>query len=319
MDLALRDWLLDSDPALRWQVERELLAAPAPVWEQTKARVSLEGFGARLLSLQDPDGQWDGGSYFPKNFDFSSVKTDGQPWTATTWSLNSLREWGVDASALGDTADRLERNSRWDYDNLPYWSGEVECCINAYTLANGTWLGRDMSQLAQWFVEHQMEEGGWNCEWVEGSTRSSFHSTLNSLNGLLYFEIQGGGTPETIAARKAGEEFLLKRRLIYRLETGAEVAPWVSTFGYPFRWRYNVLRAADYFRLAALHESTAPDPRLSEAIDLVRAAQQPDSTLLQIHQEPGREWFSVDLPQGEPSKWLTLSALRVLQWWDKAM
>ena len=315
MDLALRDWLLDSDPALRWQVERDLLAAPASVWEQTKSRVSLEGFGARLLSLQDPDGQWDGGSYFPKNFDFSSVKTDGQPWTATTWSLNSLREWGVDASALGDTADRLERNSRWDYDNLPYWSGEVDCCINAYTLANGTWLGRDMSQLAQWFVEHQMEEGGWNCEWVEGSTRSSFHSTLNSLNGLLYFEIQGGGTPETIAARKAGEEFLLKRRLIYRLETGAEVAPWVSTFGYPFRWRYNFLRAGDYFRLASLHERTAPDPRLAEAISSIRAALQPDYSLLQVHPEPGREWFSVDVPQGEPSKWLTLSALRILKWW----
>ena len=96
-DRALTDWLLDSDPALRWQVERDLLGAPEEVWAATRARVATEGFGARLLALQDPDGQWAGGAFFPGDFDFEgpeAAEGAGQPWTATTWSLNSLREWG---------------------------------------------------------------------------------------------------------------------------------------------------------------------------------------------------------------------------------
>src|SRR5262245_12666185 len=127
VDPALADWLLDSDPALRWQVERDLLGLRREVWEATRARVATEGFGARLLALQDPDGQWAGGAFFPRGFDFSTAGTEGQPWTATTWSLNSLREWGVDARVLGDTAARLASNSRWEYDDLPYWGGEVDC------------------------------------------------------------------------------------------------------------------------------------------------------------------------------------------------
>ena len=167
------EWLLDSDPALRWQVERDLAHAPEDVWRATRARVATEGFGARLLALQDTDGQWAGGAYFPADFDFAgpeAAEGAGQPWTATTWVLNTLRDWGLDAAALGDTAERLAVNSRWEYDNLPYWDGEVDCCINAWTVANGAWLGADVSGLAAWFLEHRLADGGWNCDWVEGST-----------------------------------------------------------------------------------------------------------------------------------------------------
>jgi hypothetical protein len=190
------EWLLDSDPALRWQVERDLAHAPEDVWRATRARVATEGFGARLLALQDPDGQWAGGAYFPADFAFAGPETAegaGQPWTATTWVLNTLRDWGLPAAALGDTAERLAVNSRWEYDNLPYWGGEVDCCINAWTVANGAWLGADVSSLAAWFLEHRLADGGWNCDWVEGSTVSSFHSTLNALKGLLFYESVTGG------------------------------------------------------------------------------------------------------------------------------
>ncbi len=308
----LIDWLLDSDPALRWQVQRDLLHEPESVWGATKARVATEGFGARLLALQDPDGQWAGGAFFPSDFS----EDEPQPWTATTWSLKALREWGVEASALGDTAERLARNSTWEYDDLPYWGGEVDVCINSYTLATGAWLGVDMSALAQWFVEHRLEDGGWNCEWVEGSTRSSFHSTINALRGLLYYETATGGTEATRAARKGGEEYLLERQLVRKLSTDEQVGPWVDSFTYPTRWKYSVLRAADHFRLASEHEGTPPDPRLAEAIELIRAARQPDGTWLQTNRQKGREWFEVDVPDGEPSKWITLDALRVLGWWE---
>lgn len=268
LDAALLDWLLDADPALRWQVERDLAGAPQERWGATRARIATEGFGARLLALQDPDGQWAGGSYFPSDFDFhgpEAAEDAGQPWTATTWTLNTLRDWGLDAAALAGTADLLAANSRWDYDDLPYWGGEVDCCINAYTLANGAWLGADVSGIAQWFLGHRLADGGWNCEWVEGSTRSSFHSTLNAVKGLLYYEAATGGGEALRAARRAGEEYLLERRLLRTLSRGELVGPWVTRFAYPFRWFYSVLHAAEHFRAAALHDGVAPDPRLADA------------------------------------------------------
>jgi hypothetical protein len=316
---ALVEWMLDSDPALRWQVERDLLHAPPDVWEATRRRVATEGFGARLLAQQDPDGQWAGGAFFPADFDFEGPEAQpgaGQPYTATTWSLNALREWGVDAAVLGDTASRLAEHARWEYEGLPYWGGEVDACINAYTLANGTWLGADVAALADWFVEHRMAEGGWNCEWVNGDRRSSFHSTLNSLKGILCFELATGGTGELRLARRAGEEYLLERELMRRRSTGEVLAPWVTTFVYPFRWRYSVLSAADYFRAASIHDGIPPDPRIAGAIEMIRAARQPDGTWAAGPRQPGRVWFDVDVDAGAPSKWLTFHALRVLEWWD---
>lgn len=317
----LTGWLLDSDPALRWQVQRDLLGEPESVWQATRARVATEGIGARLLALQDEDGQWAGGAFFPADFDFEGPEAApgaGQPWTATTWSLTSLREWGVDASVLEGTAEKIAASSRWEYEDLPYWDGEVDCCINAKTLANGTWLGVDMSALAHWFAEHRLPDGGWDCEWVEGSEHSSFHSTLNSLRGLLYWEQATGGTPEVRAARKGGEEYLLERRLMRRLSTGEVVRPWVTEFIYPFRWRYSVLRAVDYFSRAAEHDGEAPDPRMADAVEAIRAARQPDGTWLQHSREKGRVWFDMDVEPGQPSKWLTFYATRALNWWDSA-
>lgn len=322
-EAALLDWLLDSDVALRWQVERDLAGAPEPVWRATRARVATEGFGARLLAEQDDDGQWAGGAYFPKapegaDGDGAAGTDPGQPWTATSWTLSTLREWGLDPAVLDGTAERLARNSRWEYDDLPYWGGEVDCCINAQTVANGGWLGADVSGLAQWFVEHQLPDGGWNCEWVEGSTRSSFHSTLNSVRGLLSYETATGGSAVLRDVRHAGEEFLLQRRLLHRLSTGEPVAPWVSRFAYPFRWQYSALRALDHFRAATLLDGSAPDPRLAQAVDVVRAARQPDGSWLQQGRDPGRVWFEVDVAAGQPSRWLTFYAERVLDWWDRA-
>jgi hypothetical protein len=314
------EWLLDSDPALRWQVERDLVHAPAEVWEATRARIASEGFGARLLAEQDPDGQWAGGAYFPGDFDFQGpeAQAEGQPWTATTWTLNTLREWGLDPAVLQKrrTAELLAANSRWEYNDLSYWGGEVDCCINAYTLANGVWLGADVSGLLAEILRRRMVDGGWNCEWVESSAVSSFHSTLNTLKGLLYRDAVTGGTEETRDARRMGEEYLLRRGLFRRLSTGEPVAPWVFELAYPFRWRYSVLNAAEYFRQASRLDKTQPDLRMADAIELIRDARQPDGTWTQAGRIPGRVWFEVDVPAGEPSKWLTLYAIRVLEWWD---
>jgi hypothetical protein len=310
-------WLLDSDPAIRWQVQRDLAGAPPETWKATRVRVATEGCAARLLSKQDADGQWSGGAYFPAGFFGSSeAAAPGQPWTATTWALKDLREWGLDAKALAGTADKLAANCRWEYDDLPYWGGEIDVCINSYTLATGAWLGADVSALVVWFPAHQLGDGGWNCEAEEGhSTRSSFHSTLNAIRGQLAYERLTGDT----AARKArhsGEEYLLKRHLMNRATTGKLVGDFVTQFVYPNRHRYSALAALDHFREAAIDDGTPPDPRLAEAVEVVRAARQSDDTWRQGTPLAGRTWFDIDAPKGEPSRWLTLVGTRVLDWWD---
>lgn len=311
------DWLLDSDPAVRWQIERDVAGAGPEVWKATRARVATEGFGARLLAEQDPDGQWAGGAYFPAGF-FGSAEADepGQPWTATTWALKDLREWGVDAVVLAGTAEKLAENSRWEYDDLPYWGGEVDICINSYTLASGAWLGADVSALVAWFPAHRLADGGWNCEAEEGnSTRSSFHSTLNAVRGMLAYE-RLTGDASLREARHGGEEYLLERHLLFRATTGKPVGDFVTQFVYPNRHRYSALAALDHFRDVTLLEGTPPDPRLAEAIEVVRAAKQPDDTWRQSAPLAGRTWFDVDAPEGEPSRWLTLTGTRVLDWWE---
>jgi hypothetical protein len=319
-DARVLDWLLDSDPALRWQVERDLAGAGPEVWEETRSRVAREGFGARLLAEQDDDGQWAGGAFFPAGF-FGSAEAEqaGQPWVGTTWVLKDLREWGLDPATLEGTADKLAANSRWEYDDLPYWGGEVDVCINSYTLATGAWLGADVSGLAAWFPAHRLSDGGWNCEAEEGdSVRSSFHSTLNAVRGMLAYE-QLTGDRSLREARHGGEEYLLERRLMHRATTGEQVGDFVTEFVYPNRHRYSALAALDHFRDVSLWEGTPPDPRLADAVAAVRAAQQRDGTWLQTTPLAGRTWFAVDADEGEPSRWLTLIAIRVLEWWDAAV
>jgi hypothetical protein len=312
------EWMLDSDPALKWQVERDILGLPESEWQKTRALTATEGIGARLLALQDEDGQWAGGAYFPTREDARALPyvegEKGQPYIATTWTLNSLREWGVDASALGDTADRLDAGCKWEYDDLPYWGGEVDCCINAFTVSNGAWLGRDMSANVQWFLEHQLEDGGWNCEWIEGDLRSSFHSTLNSLAGLLDYELRTGKNEKVADARKRAEEYLLQRRLMFRLSTGEPVGPWLNDLAYPLRWNYTIIRALNYFRDSAEFSGTEPDPRIAEAAEALAAMANENGRWVTNDRIPGQVWFDVDTPVGEESKWLTFFALRALAW-----
>ena len=312
--------MLDSDPALKWQVERELLNAPETQWMATKALVTTEGIGARMLSLQDEDGQWAGGAHFPTRDDPRALPyvggEKGQPYISTGWSLSSLREWGVDARALGDTSELLEQNCRWEYDDLPFWGGEVDCCINAYTLSNGLWLGRDMSHLAKWFIDHQLEDGGFNCEWIEGDTRSSFHSTLNSLFGLLDYELYTGQKTEITDARRKAEQYLLERRLMVRLSTGEPVGPWLNDLAYPFRWNYSIIRALNYFVSASKFSGDAPDQRLADAMNRLESWANENGRWVTNDRIPGQVWFDVDSPVGEESKWLTFYALRALNWWS---
>jgi len=313
------DWLLDpehSDPSIRWQVMRDLLDAPQAEWEAERARVETEGWGARLLALEDADGRWAGGAHFPDDFRYGEEV--GQPWTATSHSLSQLREFGFDPSSARArrAVELIGANCRWEHDGQPYWEGEVEPCINGMTVANGAYFGVGMAPVVDRLLGELMEDGGWNCEAENGSVRSSFDTTINVLEGLLEYERATGGTPESIAARRSGEEYLLKRHLFRRLSTGQPVNESYLQLLHPNRWRYDVLRGLDYFRSVSALTGQAPDPRLGEAIEHIRSRRLHDGTWPLDRNPTGRVWFEVDDGQGEPSRWVTLRALRVLKWWE---
>ena len=314
------DWLLDSDPAIRWQVMSDLLGAPESEWTAERAKVQSSGWGARLLANEDEDGQWAGGAFIPSGFDFQEWQDVGQPWTATAFSLSQLREFGLDPAS--DRARRavemIGANARWDHAGEPYWEGEVEECINGRTVADGAYFGVDVSPLAARLAGERLDDGGWNCERANGSVRSSFATTINVLEGLLEYERATGGTPESREARESGEEYLLERNLFRRVSTGEPADELFLSFVHPSRWQYDVLRALDYFRSAGALTGGAPDPRLGEAVDHVRSRRMEDGTWLLDRSLPGRVWVDLDDGAGKPSRWVTLRAMRVLRWWSMA-
>lgn len=312
------DWLLDSDPAIRWQVLCDLLDAPETEWSAERSRVETEGWGARLFAVQDPDGQWAGGAFVPADFEQREWQEVGQPWTATGYVLTQLREFGLEpASASAQrTVALVGANSRWDEGGQPFWTGEIEECINGRTVADGAYFGVDVSPIVERLISERQPDGGWNCERVNGSLRSSFDSTINVLEGLLEFERATGGTAESRQARRSGEEYLLRRELFRRLSTGEPADPDHLRLAYPNRWRYDVLRGLDYFRSSGLLSGTAPDERLAAAVELLRGRQRTDGTWVLEELLPGRTWFDLDAGAGRPSRWVTLRALRVLRWID---
>jgi hypothetical protein len=319
-DAAAIEWLLAGDPAIRWQVLRDLLDAPEPEWQAERDKVETEGWGARLLDLEDADGQWDGGSFVPAGFERSEWEQVGQPWTATTYALTQLREFGLDpwSERAQRAVELVGTNSRWDHDGQPFWEGEVEECINGRTLADGAYFGVDMAPLVERLVGERLEDGGWNCQRAEGSVRSSFATTINVLEGLLEYQRATGGTAESIVARRTGEEFLLARGLFRRLSTGTPADEQFLRFAYPNRWHYDVLRALDYFRSAGVLTGAAPDPRLDDAVDYVRSRRREDGTWPLDRVLAGRTWFALDDGEGQPSRWVTMRAMRVLRWCDGA-
>ena len=303
------DWLLDSDPAIRWQVMRDLTDESEDAVAAERASIAHEGWGARLLAIQGEDGQWAGGTYYPD----LKAEPEHQPWTATAFTLKLLRDFGVDPA--DETVRRavalVRERSRWDYDGSAFFDGEVEPCINGLAVAVGAYFGEDVSGIVDRLLGETLEDGGWNCEAENGSTRSSFNSTIAVLEGLLEYEQATGGSPELKRVRERAQDYLLDRHLMRRLSTGAVPNEHWLEFSYPTRWHYDVLRALDYLRSAG----AAPDERMREAIDLVESKRGDDGRWMLEHTHLGAVHFELEDGDGKPSRWNTLRAMRVLDWY----
>jgi hypothetical protein len=275
--------------------------------------VATEGWGAQLLGLQGDDGLWDGGVYRPDWAHEDRPFFDA--WTATHFSLQSLCEFGIDPAApeVVRAVDKVKATAWWNGPSHGYFDGETEPCINGIVLANGSYFGQPGEAVVERLLATQLADGGWNC-WAEfGATVSSVHSTLCSLQGLLSWERWKGETSaEVTKARRAGEEYLLQRRLFHRMSDGTVIDPRFTMLSFPRRWYYDVLGALEYFRSAG-----RPDPRCAEAIDLIASKRDESGrwALENVHQ--GATWFEMESQEGSPHRWITLHAARVLRWWDE--
>jgi len=303
------DWLLDSDPSIRWQVMRDLMHEPADVVAAERSRVATEGWGARLLALQALDGRW---GTRPWSLDY----------TDTFHVLELLRRLGLDpeSTRARRAIDLVREHVTWrvpefetPWSDNRFFEGEVEPCINGNVVATGGYFGVDMTPLVERLLGEQLPDGGWNCEVENGATVSSFGTTINVLEGLLQFERAIGGSARVREARRRAEEYMLERRLFRRKSTGEVIDPDWLLFAFPTWWHYDVLRGLDYLR----EVGEKPDPRAAEAIEVVEGARAPDGRWLLQNVYEGVAHLQMEDGEGEPSRWTTLRALRVLDWFSE--
>jgi hypothetical protein len=297
---------------------RDLIGAPAQEVAAERARVATEGAGARLLALQGADGSWAGAAW-------------NRGWDSTMHVLSLPRELGLDPAsdearrALGLVRDRVRWRGwdwdgtwrGWEFDGNPFFAGEVEPCINGQVAASGAYFGQDLQRIVDRLLGEQLPDGGWNCEAANGSTRSSFNTTICVLEALLEYELAGGTADnrhgaEVTEARLRAQEYLLERRLLRRRTTGEVVDPAWTRFSFPTWWHYDVLRGLEYLRRAG----ATPDERVAEAIELVESKRDGDGRWPLENQHPGTLAVDVDEGEGRPSRWNTLRALRVLDWYS---
>jgi hypothetical protein len=309
-DAVLR-WLLEGDPAIRWQVLRDLTDAPAAVVAAERARVATEGWGARLLELQRPDGTWGGVAW-------------NRGWDSTLHVLSLLRLFGLDpgSAEARRAVERVRDRVTWrgagppECDDHRFFEGETEPCINAQVVAAGASLGADVGALVERLCGEQLADGGWNCDAPDTSQRSSFNTTICVLEALLAHERASGGSPEATGARLRGQAYLLERELFKRRSTGAAIArdrkdgaDW-TRFAFPTWWHYDVLRGLDYLRDAGV----PPDERVADAVALVAAKRGADGRWPLEARYPGAMPIDLGEEVGGPSRWTTLRALRVVDW-----
>ena len=307
-------WLLDSDPSIRWQVMRDLIGASAEDVAAERARVAIGGAGARLLALQGTDGRWSGAAW-------------SRGWNSTMHVLMLLRDMGLDpASTQACRALNLVRDRvTWkgcgpeECDGNAFFEGELEPCINGQVGAVGAYFGQNVRSIIDRLRVEQLPDGGWNCEASSSSTRSSFNTTICVLEALLAYERATGGSPKVIEARLRGHEYLLDRRLFHRLSTGEVIerdrkggSAW-TRFAFPTWWHYDVLRGLEYLRSAGV----AYDQRMAPAIELVASKRDGDGFWPLEACYPGVMLVEMDDGEGHPSRWNTLRALRVLDWFQR--
>ena len=276
-----------------------------------RARVASEGWGARLLALQSTAGNWGG-------------PEEDRGLLVTLYTLVVLKDLGLDPASkqARKMIERVDRRLVFEpLGNRPFLDGETEPCINGRILGIGSYFKEPNDALAERLLGEQLEDGGWNCEaWPflsakrPPSRRSSFHTTICVLEGLLEYERAGRKSAAVTKARKRGEKYLIERGMFRSLRSGEAIDKRWLRFAYPTFWHYDVLRGLDYLREAGVK----PDGRVREAVEIVmeRRHQNGRWPLNLLHRE--RIPVEMETRVGGASRWNSLRALRVLRWYGES-
>ncbi|PYV88690.1 MAG: hypothetical protein DMG90_13775 [Acidobacteria bacterium] len=295
-------WLLDSDPAIRWQVMRDLTDEPPAAIAAERSLVATRGWGSRLLARQSPAGTWGGSK-------------EDERLLITFYTLVVLKDLGLEPSSkqARKMIARVEKlRFKW-HNNRAFFDGETEPCINGRILALGAYFKTPNHALANQLLSEQLEDGGWNCE-APQSRRSSFHTTICVLEGLLEYQRAGRKSAAITAARKRADNYLLERRMFRSLRSGEMVDRRWLRFSFPTFWHYDVLRGLDYLRDAGIK----PDYRIREAIEIVMKRRHQNGRWPLNLRHPERIPLQMETAVGSASRWNTLRALRVLHWYGAA-
>jgi hypothetical protein len=333
---AVLAWLLEGDPAIRWQAMRDLAGASPRAIERERKKIATEGWGARLLARQAADGRWAataraaGGARRVRAGEAKRSSDGGSPdvglytpkWISTTYTMLVLRDFGLtpgDARAKKACALLLDRGLQADggvsYGTWAQWTHAGETCISGMVLSILAYFEFEdprLETIVAHLLDEQMPDGGWNCRRPHGATHSSVHTTISVLEGMRFYELLGRAkSRHAKEAQRRGREFLLRHRLFRSHRTGRVIKPEFLRLSFPPRWHYDILRALDYFRWV-----NAPrDPRLGEAVEILRSKRRADGRWPLQNAYRGRVYFEMERV-GAPSRWNTLRALRVLKWWD---
>ena len=299
-------FLLDGDPAIRWQTMRDLLDADGADIAAERARVAETGWGRRLLDLQDPEGTWARAIYSPK-------------WISTTYTLLLLRHLGL---APGNSAALRGCEQIWGKSGVEGWmvlpksTSRGDTCVAGMFVALAAYFGYEderIDEVVEWTLGQRLADGGWNCRTLRsGASHSSYHTSITVLEMIAELQANGSEDPRLIEAADSGREFFLTHRMYKSHRTGEVSHPTFTMLSFPPRWHYDVLRGLDYFQSV----DAAWDDRLSDAVGLMESKQRKDGFWPVQHKHAGRVWFDMETGR-KPSRWNTLRALRVLRWAER--
>ncbi len=301
------EWLLEGDPAIGFQTKRDIIDSDEKDIEKTRKEISRKGWGYKLLTLQDDSGMWGGGLYSPK-------------WISTTYTLLLLRRFGIKANKNIETACNILINRGFYSDEGINFFGSLnhsETCVTGIVLSILSYFNIEddrIERIANHLQAQQMHDGGWNCQSYNGATHSSFHTTINVLEGLREYqknyEIKSSNLEK---CQKKGSEFILIHNLFRSDRTGEIFDKRMTLFSFPPRWHYDIMRFLDYVQERAEHK----DSRYEQAIQILKKKRTKDGYWKLQNNHPGKLFFKIE-GAGKPSRWNTLRALRILKWWEES-
>lgn len=301
-DRQLIAWLLEGDVSIQYQVHRDLFATEKP---HLRDRIATEGWGTQFLSFRKKEGHWGQRFYQPK-------------WISTHYTILDLRNLAISQNnkEIGQSISQVIQSLKGpDGGIFPIGTEKKsDVCVNGMFLNYAAYFRtkeENLKSIVDFLLSEHMKDGGFNCNSNrEGAIHSSMHSTISVLEGILEYAKNGYRYRLERLQESAHKSrtFLLQHRLFRSDKTGNIIDKKMLMLSYPSRWKYDILRALDYFQFAGINY----DPRMRDALDILKKKRRKDNKWPVQAKHPGQTHFDME-KTGGPSRWNTLRALRVLK------